>query len=155
MVHKKEKMDLEEAIKSAVDSIKGLDCDSCMKTRLNENLKPIIDEYNTQAVEVIENLMDKSYIQSKEALIVIPWLADIDSAKTYKKRKEIIEQSLYSKDINIRDAACTALSILDNPNSISGLEKAYAEEKNPLEKKLMKKVIEQLEETKAQRSGAL
>lgn len=151
MMHKNETISLEDAIKSAVDSIKGLDCDSCMRTRLDENLKPLINEYNIKAVEIIENLMDKSYVKSNAASIIIPWLASVESTKTYKKRKELIEQSLYSEDINIRDAACTGLSILDDPCSISQLEKAYAEEKNPLEKKLMKKVIEQLEETKVQR----
>lgn len=92
--------------------------------------------------------------ENPTAETLISSLGDMDHPPTYFARLHLLgELLLNGSNHGIRDAALTGLSNIDDPVCLMLLAIAYDKETNPLARRFIRGVIEQLERTQEAMNG--
>jgi len=118
-----------------------------MISSFSRHLCSTIDRHGNAAMEIISYLFLYKNVNPEVLSEALRWLGRIDQVESHSYRLWLLERSLESPSIFVRDGAILAIAALDDPYAIPGVCKAIEKESCEELRQNMEAVLEQLEET--------
>lgn len=116
-----------------------------METRFASELVAYVYKYGNHAVEALTYLIIyDNTISAQVASEALRWLGNMEHPESYKFRLWLLERCLSHPSLYIRDGAIVGLSFLNDPHSMTYLEKAMKIEQLPGLVNDIKQVLAQL-----------
>ncbi|MCG3117207.1 MAG: HEAT repeat domain-containing protein [Candidatus Manganitrophus sp. SA1] len=140
--------DVYQITKSLCEAAKEETFESGVESNFSRELLSLIREYGNIAIEVLANLIGTNRIDEEVASEVLLSLGQSHHSATYSFRLWLLEKSLTLPSLMIRDGAVLGLAYMDDPHSIPYLKTAIEREECEEVRKVMKKVLIQLEKTR-------
>jgi hypothetical protein len=106
-----------------------------------------IDRHGNAAMEIISYLFLYKNVNPEVLSEALRWLGRIDQVESHSYRLWLLERSLESPSIFVRDGAILGIAALDDPYAMPALRKAIEKETCEELRENMQAVLEQLEET--------
>ena len=116
-----------------------------MESEFSRELVLSIKQYGDPVIEVIRELILNDSVSPEVASEALRWIGYIEHEDTRDARLRLLEQSLTSSSLRVRDGAVLGLSFLDDPRATGSLRKAMELEGSKLIRRNMQQVLEQLE----------
>ncbi len=143
-----ESRDIYQIVKCLCEAAKEETFESGVESNFSRELFSLISEYSNIAIDVLSNLIITNDIEEEIASEVLLSLGRVDHLATYSFRLWLLEKSLTLSSFMVRDSAALGLAYLDDPHSIPYLKAAIEREEYEEIRKVMKKVLAQLEKTR-------
>ena len=116
-----------------------------MESEFSRELVLSIKQYGDPVIEVMSELILNDSVSPEVASEALRWIGYIEHKDTHDARLRLLEQSLTSSSLRVRDGAVLGLSFLDDPRATGSLRKAMELENSKLLRRNMQQVLEQLE----------
>jgi len=124
-----------------------------VETEFSRSLAALFRRFHEEAIDVFEAVILRTAIDPKLVAEALSWLGQIDASASEKKRyRKLLEVQLFSGSPYIRSGAAIGLAYLDDPDSIGQLRNASTRETVESIREYIIETIEQLQDTKAERS---
>lgn len=140
--------DLSSNMKRVIASAGGELFEDGIESQLQRDLAQLIHAYGAAAIDTLARSIADTDLPKGAASEAIRLLGDIDSDVTYSERRHLLLQSLYSESGYIRYGAAIGLAYLDDSTTERFVRSAYERERKPAIRNVMRKVLQQLEQTK-------
>jgi len=118
-----------------------------MISSFSRRLCSTIDRHGNAAMEIISYLFLYKNVNPEVLSEALRWLGRIDQVESHSYRLWLLERSLESPSIFVRDGAILGIAALDDPYAMPALCKAIEKESCEELRQNMQAVLEQLEET--------
>lgn len=115
---------LDERIKVLFQAAKEEFFEDGMESEFSRELTALVTKYGDFAITSITPLILNERVSTDIGSEALGSLARIDHPRSHRFRKQLIESSLKSKSVQVRDSASLALAILDGPSSAPFLRDA-------------------------------
>ena len=113
----------------------------------SRDLCSIIENHGKAVIEIISYLFLYKEVNPEVLCEALRWLGRIDQVDSHSYRLWLLEKSLESPFIFVRDGAILGIASLDDPCAIPAVHKAIEKENCEELQKNMQDVLQQLEET--------
>lgn len=123
--------------------------ESGMISDFSRDLCLIIDNHGKAAMEIITYLFLYKEVNPEVLCEALRWLGRIDQLDSHSYRLWLLEKSLESTSIFVRDGAILGIASLDDPCAIPAVHKAIEKENCEELRENMQVVLQQLEETQS------
>ena len=117
-----------------------------MDSSFSVELNHIIQTRGVSAITALEHVMHAGSANVAVVEEALRQIGYIDDAITHRSRLRLLERSLESPDARIRDAASIGIEAMNDPASISGLQKAIDREQHALLRQSFEDVLAQLQD---------
>jgi hypothetical protein len=124
-----------------------------MESNLSRGLTTLLQKYGTTAISAIARPILTDQINPETASETLRWLGNIDDQASQHIRLLLLERALSSSSSWMRDAAMLGLASMDDPQAVTDLKHAIANEKMAGLRDRMEQVLAQLEKTRLWRSS--
>lgn len=152
--HAAAQVNMTNEINRIFGTIEQNNLDNESESRFVEQILGVVRRYEGMAINEIQHLIMNEKVTPESAETALCALGDMDDEPTHNYRRWLLEQVLLeSLSPIVRDAANVGLSYMDDPHAIASLNEAIKTEKLPLLREVMKKTLDQLEETQKCRSS--
>jgi hypothetical protein len=100
-----------------------------MMSDFSRGLISAVEEYGNLAIAVISELILKDEVSPEVAGEALRWLGEIEDPESYTSRLLLVEASLSSPHLKVRDGAVLGLSYLNDMHAVPALRRAIEKEK--------------------------
>lgn len=124
------------------------------KSKFASETTQFVEMYGTEALSLITNKISDKDTNTECSWEALKWLGDMEHPTTHVARRDVLESMLQHDSVYVRDGALLGLSHMDDPLSIPAIRLAIArvaKQDTPSQKVEIRQVLEQLENTLAQR----
>ncbi|NOT54677.1 MAG: HEAT repeat domain-containing protein [Deltaproteobacteria bacterium] len=125
-----------------------------MESDFSRELIRLVRQYGKTAMEVITSLIVNDNVNAEVAAETLRWLGRVDHPTSHYDRLWLLERSLFSTSVLVRDGAALGLASLDDPHAIPYLRQAIDREKYASLREDLEQVHCQLEGTRSAASPA-
>jgi len=139
--------DLEQRITSLFIMSGEEEFENGMVSDFSRNLCSIIESHGNAAMEIISYLFLYKNLNPEVMSEALRWLGRIEQVESHSYRLWLLEKSLESPSIFVRDGAILGIASLDDTWARSAVNKAIEKENCEELRENMQTVLEQLEET--------
>ena len=140
---------LGELIKILFRKAQGIAFKDGMESDFSRELVRLVRQYGKTAMEVITTLIVNDNVDAEVAAEALRWLGRMDHPPSHHDRLWLLERSLFSTSVLVRDGAALGLASLDDPHAIPYLQQAIEQEKYASLREDLEQVLEQLESTRS------
>jgi hypothetical protein len=124
---------------------KELTFEDGVHTEFSRHLLAMVQDYGSQAIAVLEDLIFANQVGIEETSEALRWLGQLEDATTHSRRLKLLGLSLSDSSARIRDGAILGLSFMDDPDAIPYIRAAICHETVGPLREDMKQVLAQLE----------
>ncbi|MBI1926405.1 HEAT repeat domain-containing protein [Candidatus Poribacteria bacterium] len=136
-----------QEVKNLFKGARGQHFEDGMESAFSRDFVSLIKAHGDVAVKTIAELFFSEEVNAEVMGEALRWLGDINAPQSHSSRLKLLEQSLKSSSLYVRDGATVGIAFLDDPHAIPALKDAIQQEKLPGLREDMQQVLEQLEET--------
>jgi hypothetical protein len=140
---------LGEIIKALFQKVQSITFEDGMENYFSRELVCLVRQYGKTATEVITTLIVNDNVGIEVAAEALRWLGRMDHPPSRYDRSWLLERSLFSTSVLVRDGAALGLASLDDPHAIPYLQQAIEREKYASLREDLKQVLAQLESTRS------
>src|SRR5262249_31116079 len=115
---------LGETIKALFREAKEVAFEDGMETEFSKELIRLVKRHGKSAMEVVTALLVNDNFNAEVSSEALRWLGRMDHPSSYRDRLWLLERSLFSPSVLIRDGAALGLASLDDPHAIPYLRQA-------------------------------
>jgi hypothetical protein len=108
------------------------------------DLEALLRAHGHSALLAVEDLIRAPETNKELAFEATRMLGSVDDAKSHDLRRKFLEELLDSAVARLRHAAASGLAAMDDPASLSAIERAAVKESNGLLRKYLARVADQL-----------
>ena len=119
-----------------------------MDSRFSNGLIHVIRTHGTEAVGALERLICTDGVNPEVAAEALAWIGRMDDEQTHQVRLSLLERTLESPNVCIRDGASIGIESMDDPAVIGSLRKAIDREQCGLLRQNLMDVLEQLKDSR-------
>ena len=116
-----------------------------MESKFSKDLMDIIKTHGDDAIAELTYFIVYEKASGEVIAEALRWLGMLDDSRTYIFRRWLLERSLHSSSLWIRDGAALGLSFLDDPHAIPFLKEAINRETIDEIRGSLQQVLDQLE----------
>lgn len=136
---------LGELIKILFRKAQGIAFEDGMETEFSRELVRLVRKHGKVAMEIITALIVNENVDAGVAAEALRWLGRMEYLPSYHDRLWLLEKSLFSRSVLVRDGAALGLASLDDPHAIPYLQRAIEHEKYASLREDLEQVRDQLE----------
>lgn len=140
---------LGEIIKTLFQNARNVTFEDGMESDFSRELVRLIRQYGKTAMEVITTLIVNDNVDAEVVAEALRWLGRMDHPPSHHDRLWLLEKSLFSSSVLVRDGAALGLASLDDPHAIPYLQQAIEREKYASLREDLEQVRDQLESTRS------
>ncbi len=116
-----------------------------MMSQLAKGLTYLVEAYGEIAVQELARRIIAKQIDAEVASEALQWMGRINHQPSHQIRLWLLEHSLFSKSMYVRDSAGLGIASLNDPAAIPSLRRAITQEKNAALREDLEQVRNQLE----------
>ena len=120
-----------------------------MESEFSRHLVRLVDRFGNIAVRGIGAMIPEGNTNPEVVGEALRWLGLMEDPSTYRNRLRVLERSLQSPHVQVRDGAGLGLAALDDPEAIPYLEQAIEREQDLEMLQDLTQVLRQLRDTRA------
>ena len=117
-----------------------------VETSFSRQLVRLIGAYGEEAVEALAEIIRLREIGEDVSSEALRWLGLMERTTSYRRRRRLLEDCLFSPSPGIRDGAVLGLSFMDDQHAIPYIETALEIEDRDWLRRTMEQVIADLRE---------
>jgi hypothetical protein len=140
---------LGEILKALFREARSITFEDGMESDFSRELVRLVRQYGKTAMAVITSLIVNDNVNAEVAAETLRWLGRVDHPPSHHDRLWLLERSLLSTSVLVRDGAALGLASLDDPHAIPYLRQAIDREKYASLREDLKQVHYQLESTRS------
>lgn len=140
---------LGKILKALFREARSLTFEDGMENDFSRELVHLVRQYGKTAMAVITSLTVNDNVNAEVAAETLRWLGRVDHPLSHHDRLWLLERSLFSTSVLVRDGAALGLASLDDPHAIPYLRQAIDHEKYASLREDLKQVHYQLESTRS------
>jgi hypothetical protein len=137
--------DLYAKVLSLFTTARAVDFEDGVHSEFSRELVRLIEVLGNSAVEVIASIIIGGKANPAVSAEALKWISHVDQPGSYAFRLWLLEKSLESPFVNIRDAALLGIASVDDQHSISAINHAISRETCPELREDLIQVLKQLD----------
>ena len=110
-----------------------------------KGLSAFVEAHRERGLSVVMNTIERGEINAEITTEVLLWLGRLTDPSSHEERLKLLERFLQNASARLRDAASTALALMDDPKALPALKVAIECENVSDLRKDMQQVLAQLE----------